>query len=189
VADHRQPGNTSTGTLTDRLTPPGLAGEDASAYTTGPTTSRTITNPHTSTTDTSDGYDHLASGTPSGVVHGKTADQGNIRSQGTNTAPLSREAHLAEGTTSGTSGRADAHQDLALGSSSGVAAGTAVGAAAAHRIGEAAVHDGARSTPTTQSTPHGSGATEPPLYNILPSGTPSGVNIEYVRRSKELSRD
>lgn len=189
LEDRRHPFSTPTDSSTTRQTPPGLAGEDASLYTAGATTNRTLSNPHTSTAGGSDGYDHLASGTPSGVVHTKTADQDDAEYHGTKAAPFSREAHGAEGTTSGTSRRAYADQHRAPADSSGVGAGVIAGAAAAQYTSKSELHDGRHSAPTAQPTSQGSRTTEPPLYNILPSGTPSGVNIEHIRRSKELSRE
>jgi hypothetical protein len=191
VEDHHHPVSTNTSSVTDRYAPPGLAGEDASVYTGRATTDRTSTNPHTTMTGGSDGYEHLASGTPSGLARESTADQDNVHSQSAKVAPLSRETHGAQGPVSGTSRQADAYQHLASGTTSGVAVGAAgaAGAAAAHRTGDSELHDSARGESIGQATSHGSGASDHPLYNVLPSGTPSGVNIEHIRRSKELSRD
>jgi len=77
---------------------------------------------------------------------------------------------------------------------SGTASGVAAGAATSHGT---ASHDSredaaaAAAAPLTQrhrDDHAGKGGDLPKPYNVLPSGTPSGVNIEYRRKSREIER-
>lgn len=168
---------------TDRYATPGLAGEDASRYIDTPNTrSTTTTDRNTNTSGKSDPYDHLASGTASGVAHERSTGQDYVH--GSKTSPLSRETHGAE-TTRGASGRTDPYDHLASGTATGVAAG----AAGSHHARDTGVQDTSRTTQAAHTSAGISGGSEPSPYNILSSGTPSGVNIEYRRRSKELGHD
>jgi hypothetical protein len=88
-----------------------------------------------------------------------------------------------------TTGTAGPYNALESGTASGVAA---AGAASAHRATYEETSYGAKDTtaPLTQRHDRDAGhaADLPNPYNVLPSGTPSGVNIEHRRRSKEIER-
>ncbi|KAH8902261.1 hypothetical protein BR93DRAFT_256909 [Coniochaeta sp. PMI_546] len=77
------------------------------------------------------------------------------------------------------------HSALESGSASSVAK---VGEVSSHSGTHTASH-GAKDVAVSLTQRHKEDAGDMPKpYNVLPSGTPSGVNIEYKRRSKEIER-
>jgi hypothetical protein len=127
-----------------------------------------------------------SSTTPS-AVHDRQASQ-PATSQVTGTT---HDNHSHGHTTS----RTGPYDTLESGTASSLATGAAAGT-----VGAAAPHGGSSSHATSQGIKEaaapltqghhesGKGSDLPNPYNVLPSGTPSGVNIDYKRRSKELER-
>ncbi|KAB5571739.1 hypothetical protein GE09DRAFT_1096694 [Coniochaeta sp. 2T2.1] len=114
--------------------------------------------------------------TETSAAHGTTHDRHSPTSA----------TYVPSNTTRGTAGT---YSTLESGTASGVAGAGAAGAAS-HNAPNTTTHAKDESVPRTLRHTQDTGASSdlPNPYNVLPSGTPSGVNIEYRRRSKEVER-
>lgn len=153
-----------------------------SASTHGP--SHTTRDNYPSGTDTrpSGPYDTLADGTPSGIVaaDNKQPTHNTATSQ---PAGTTRDTRSTENEAADTTGPYDT---LESGTASGVAATGAASAAPGTTHHDA--KDAAAPPTQSRSAEAGHAGDEPSRYNVLASGTPSGVNVDYSQKSKEMER-
>jgi len=107
------------------------------------------------------------------------------RAAATNVPPGTTDDRHSSSHGAGTTGPYTA---LDSGTASDVAAAGVASSQSATRTASHGAKD--NTVPLTQMHQHDAGHSSdlPKPYNVLPSGTPSGVNIEYKRRSKEIER-
>ena len=141
---------------------------------------------------------HSSAG-PAATYNEQSAINPGASTHGTSREGAGRETSALSGTThdkhsashSGTTGQYNA---LETGTASGVAAGAvAAGAHSSHPPTHTDSHGvkGDIASLTQRNSQHETGRASSDssgVYNVLPSGTPSGVNIEHKRQSKEFER-